>query len=118
MPVKFQKSAYDKAEPKTDGIRIVATRFWPRGLKKEAADLYLPDLAPSADLLKTFLAGEMPWKTFAKLYKDEMKAQKSHIRTLHYLSETAGDTLTVMCACEKPEQCHRSLLAALIEKGG
>lgn len=117
MPVKFQKNAYDPPEPDVDGIRIVATRFWPRGLKKAAADLYLPDLAPSEGLMRALQNDEISWRTFAKDYRAEMKSQKSHIRTLHYLSVKERDTLTVMCACEKPDSCHRSILASLIEKG-
>ena len=115
MPVKFEKSAYDAIEPDVDGVRIVATRFWPRGLSKAARNLYLPDLAPSEPLMRGLQAGEIAWSEFAKRYRAEMKDQRSLIRTLGWMSGR-GETLTVMCSCEKPGRCHRSLLAALIEK--
>ena len=114
MPVRFEKSAYDPVEPRKDGLRIVATRFWPRGLRKEAADLYLPDLAPSETLLRTFQAGEIGWRDFARRYREEMAGQKSHLRTLGWIA--GRGTVTVMCACERPETCHRRILAGLIER--
>lgn len=116
MAVRHEKSAYDPVDLKVDGVRIVATRFWPRGLGKAARDLYLPDLAPSAELLRSYLDEGIDWQTFRRRYTAEMEGQRSLIRTLHWLSEK-GETLTVMCTCEKPERCHRSLLAKLIAKG-
>jgi len=117
MPVGFQKNAYDPVERGKDGVRIVATRFWPRGLKRSAADLYLPDLAPCVALLRAFQGGEVSWREFAGRYRAEMKGQTSHLRTLNWLSRR-GETLTVLCTCEAAERCHRRLLAALIEAAG
>lgn len=79
MPLKFQKSACNPPEPDIDGIRIVATRFWLRGLKKAAADLYLPDTAPSEGFMRALQNNEVSWRNFAKAYRAEMKSQKSHI---------------------------------------
>ncbi len=115
MPVRHRKSIYDPAEPEADGLRVLATRFWPRGVKREAADLYLPDLAPSKDLLQAFQAGDMAWPAFARRYKAEMRGQTSLLRVLRHLSDR-GEAVTVMCACDAPETCHRSLLAGLIAK--
>ncbi len=116
MPVNFEKNAYDPIQRRKDGLRIIATRFWPRGLKKAAANLYLPDLAPSKDLLRNFQGDEITWREFSKRYRHEMKSQKSHLRTLNWLS-TRGDTVTVLCTCDDPDRCHRRLLANLIERG-
>ena len=117
MPVKFEKNAYDPVQRRKDGLRIIATRFWPRGLGKSAADLYLPDLAPSKGLLRDIQDDEITWREFAKRYRAEMKSQKSHLRTLNWLSKR-GDALTVMCTCDGPDRCHRRLLASLIKRGG
>lgn len=116
MPVRCEKNAYDPVQPRKDGLRIVATRFWPRGLTKDAADLYLPDLSPSVELLSAFRCGEITWREFAKRYRREMIAQRSHIRTLNWI-HLRGETLTVLCACEDATRCHRRLLAGLIERG-
>ena len=116
MTVHFQKNAYDPPEPEADGLRVVATRYWPRGLPKAAADLYLPGLSPSKELLHAFQDGDISWRTFASRYKAEMQGQAAALRTLHWLSQR--QPVTVMCVCDPPDRCHRSLLADLIEKAG
>ena len=116
MPVMFEKSAWDTRQSRKDGLRILATRYWPRGLTRDQVDLYLPDLAPSKELLAERQAGEIEHPEFRHRYREEMKQQKSLIRTLHWLSE-GGQILTVMCNCEESTYCHRRILAGLIEKG-
>jgi len=115
MSVNAAKTVYDPAEPELDGLRILATRFWPRGVGRAAADLYLPDLAPSKALLAAFKSGEVGWPEFKRRYRDEMKGQKSLLRTLHWL-DARGEAITVMCSCEATEQCHRYLLKELIAR--
>ena len=116
MPIKFEKSAFDPVQPRIDGLRIIATRYWPRGLEKAAADLYLPDLAPSSDLLYERQHEGMSHRAFRKQYRLEMKSQKSLIRLLHWMSES-GRNITVMCTCELPDSCHRKILARMIDRG-
>jgi uncharacterized protein YeaO (DUF488 family) len=65
--------------------------------------------------VKGFLAGKMKWKTFASSYRKEIAAQKSLLRTLKFMSDE-GRPITLLCACEKPDQCHRRLLRDAIEK--
>ena len=47
------KRVYDAPE-ESDGYRILIDRLWPRGMKKEAAELsdWAKDIAPSTDLRK------------------------------------------------------------------
>lgn len=117
MPVHFAKNVFDPADPAADGLRVLATRFWPRGVKKDAADLYLPDLAPSKALVQAFKAGDMTWPEFKRRYKAEMRGQTSLLRTLRWL-DRRGDDITLLCACDAPERCHRSILADLVGRAG
>ena len=117
MTVHAEKTIFDPVEPERDGLRILATRFWPRGVKRDAADLYLPDLAPSKDLLQAFKAGDIAWAEFKRSYKTQMKAQTSLLRTLRWL-DARGDDVTVMCSCESTEHCHRYVLKDLIADAG
>jgi len=50
MKIKL-KRAYEEPDP-TDGTRILVDRLWPRGLTKAKAaiDLWLKELAPTAEL--------------------------------------------------------------------
>jgi uncharacterized protein YeaO (DUF488 family) len=49
------KRAYQKPD-KTDGMRILVDRLWPRGLtkRKAAIDLWLKEIAPTMELRRWF----------------------------------------------------------------
>ncbi len=114
MPVLIEKSAFAPTG-KGDGLRLLVTRFKPFGLGKKDWHLWLADLAPSKALVKGFLAGTMSWKDFAARYKKEIAGQKSLLRTLRFLSGE-GRPITLLCACDTPDRCHRRLLRDAIEK--
>jgi uncharacterized protein YeaO (DUF488 family) len=72
MPVAL-KRAYDKPAP-ADGVRVLVDRLWPRGVKKEKAqiDAWLRDLAPSTQLRRWFHARPAQWPLFRKRYLEEL----------------------------------------------
>jgi len=113
MPILTEKNTSDVKAP-ADGLRLLVTRFWPRGVAKTKVDLYLPDLAPSAKLVHAFKSDRMPWRDFAGAYRREMRAQTSLLRVLGHL-QRHGETITLLCACRDAARCHRSLLKSLIE---
>jgi len=114
MPLLIEKGAYAPAGQE-DGLRLLVTRFKPYGLGKKDYDLWLRDLSPSSALVKGFQAGKLAWPRFATAYRKEVQAQKSLLRTLKFMSEE-GRAITLLCACEKPDQCHRRLLRDAIAK--
>lgn len=114
MPLLIEKGAYAPAG-KEDGLRLLVTRFKPYGLGKKDYDLWLRDLSPSAALVKGFQAGKLDWKRFAGQYRKEIEAQKSLLRMLKFMSDE-GRPITLLCACAKPDQCHRRLLRDAIER--
>ena len=107
------KNIYDLPEP-TDGSRVLATRYWPRGVPKGAADEYARALSPSEELLRSFKDGRIDWWSFRKRYLEEMQSPEAQgeIRRLARLAATRP--LTVMCVCKDATRCHRTLLAELI----
>ena len=77
------KRVYD--EPSTaDGLRILVERLWPRGVTKAKAkiDLWLKDVAPSAELRKWFGHDPAKWEQFKKRYWDELRQNPSAVETL------------------------------------
>jgi uncharacterized protein YeaO (DUF488 family) len=113
-----------------DGLRILATRFRGRGLPVDRYDVWMPNLAPSENLLKGFLAGAIPWDEFARRYREQIgdaasldaenhtiknHGQKFTLRLLRHLAEAANVTLLCHCA-EEEMHCHRHLLKKLIER--
>jgi uncharacterized protein YeaO (DUF488 family) len=63
-------------EPKvrTDGVRVLVDRLWPRGLSKARAgvDEWLRDLSPSDDLRRWYHARPDHWLSFRKKYLKEL----------------------------------------------
>ncbi len=58
----------------TDGFRVLVDRLWPRGVKKETAniDLWLKEIAPSTELRKWFNHTPSRWPEFSKKYHQEL----------------------------------------------
>ena len=48
------KSIYEPSEENDDGIRVLITRFYPRGIKKKKFDCWIRELSPSGDLLNNY----------------------------------------------------------------
>jgi uncharacterized protein YeaO (DUF488 family) len=78
------KRAYE--HPSTaDGVRVLVDRLWPRGLSRTAAavDLWLKDLAPSAELRRWFAHDPRKWKEFCRRYAAELDANSRAVAALH-----------------------------------
>ena len=80
------KRAYEPPA-KTDGLRILVERLWPRGLTKERAaiDHWVKDLAPSPALRSWY--GHQPerWPEFRKRYSEELAGQQAALGALKAL---------------------------------
>jgi uncharacterized protein YeaO (DUF488 family) len=98
----------------------------PRGVPKaehasrDFYDVWLPDLAPSENLVKQALAasGDRAWRAFTRRYRAEMRRPEA-ARLLWLLAALSHKTdLSVGCYCAEEAHCHRSVLrAVLIEQG-
>ena len=58
----------------SDGFRILVDRLWPRGIKKEKAqiDIWMKEVAPSTTLRKWFAHDPEKWPDFVSRYKKEL----------------------------------------------
>lgn len=107
------KSVYEKPS-EADGHRVLATRYWPRGVPKKSADEYVAALAPSRALLHQYRQGELDWRAFRNQYLSEMRSETAQ-GEIHRLAKLACSApVTVMCVCKDEDRCHRSLLKRLI----
>lgn len=109
-----------------EGLRIGTVRRPPRGVpKKNYApenwfDVWFPDLAPSAELLKLGRSAltEAEWRVFLRKYRAEM-AEPEKSRTLDLLAYLSRQTnFSVGCYCADEQHCHRSILRALLLERG
>jgi len=109
-----------------EGLRIGTVRRPPRGVpKSEYAsqnwyDVWLPNVAPTAELMKLGQAAESEkdWAVFLRKYRREM-ADPEKGRILDVLAALSHDSnLSVGCYCENEERCHRSVLRELLAERG
>lgn len=72
---------------KEDGFRILVDRPWPRGLKKSEAgvDLWLREIAPSAELRKWFNHEPQRWDEFVADYNFQLKRSENLVTELKCL---------------------------------
>lgn len=109
-----------------EGVRIGTVRHPPRGVPKAQHavqnwyDVWLPELAPSRELVKRAQSAESPkqWAAFIKSYRAEMAApEREHLlQTLAVLSR--GTDFSVGCYCADESRCHRTVLRQLLEEHG
>jgi uncharacterized protein YeaO (DUF488 family) len=71
------KRAYEDSSP-DDGTRILVERLWPRGVSKDKAaiDLWLKEVAPSADLRKWYSHDPDKWAEFRRRYQAELDEKR------------------------------------------
>jgi uncharacterized protein YeaO (DUF488 family) len=110
-----------------EGLRIGTVRRPPRGVPKaEFAsrnfyDVWLPDLAPSEELVKFAQAAgddDKHWNAFAKRYRAEMNRPEK-ARLLDLLAGLSRQTdFAVGCYCADECRCHRSVLRELLAARG
>ena len=109
-----------------EGLRVGTVRRPPRGVPKERFasddwyDVWLPQLSPSADLVKEALGTTTPkeWQAFVKKYRAEMNTA-DNARLIALLAALSQNTnLSVGCYCEDEAHCHRSVLRELLTEAG
>lgn len=83
------KRVYESPSPK-DGQRILVDRLWPRGLSKADAkvDVWLKDIAPSAELRQWFGHDPAKWDEFQQRFIKELSANTEAVSALHNLLKT------------------------------
>ncbi|MBI2768128.1 MAG: DUF488 family protein [Burkholderiales bacterium] len=109
-----------------EGLRLGTVRRPPRGVPKtefasrDYYDTWLPNLAPSAELMAQGKIAEddKAWAAFSRKYAQEM-AQPDASHLLDMLAALSHQTSFAMgCYCDDENRCHRSLLRGLLAARG
>jgi uncharacterized protein YeaO (DUF488 family) len=97
---------------KSDGMRVLVDKLWPRGLKKTNAklDLWMKEVAPSTELRKWFGHEPEKFAEFKRRYKKELS--KDALNELRKLGK--GKTVTLLYGAKDPEQNQAAVLLALL----
>ncbi|HEV8404568.1 MAG TPA: DUF488 family protein [Nitrososphaera sp.] len=110
------KSIFQPREAK-DGIRILITRYYPRGVKKGHFDEWAKQLSPSPDLLFKYKQGQYNWTSFKKNLLLELRESVDSLDAIYALNDAMKSTeITLLCYEKDRQPCHRHLVKDLIEK--
>ena len=124
MTVRIVRLGTPRAE--NEGLRIGTVRQPPRGVPKVQYashnwyDVWFPNLAPSAELLKLVRGAnaDAGWKAFSRRYRAEM-AEPEKSRALDLFAALSHQTnFSVGCYCADEQRCHRSILRSLLLERG
>jgi uncharacterized protein YeaO (DUF488 family) len=108
------KRVYENPSPK-DGLRVLVERLWPRGLTKEraAVDLWVKDVAPSAELRKWFGHDPARWEQFQERYRQELRQKKDAVQLLRQKGKES--TVTLVYAARDEDHNGALVLKRLLQ---
>ena len=109
------KRIYESASAR-DGFRVLVDRLWPRGVKKEKAeiDTWLKEIGPSNELRKWFNHDPEKWNEFKKRYSKELKGSEA-VKTLLGHAEK-NKKLTLLYSAKDEEHNQAVALQKYMEK--
>lgn len=97
------KRIYDEPAAE-DGFRVLVDRLWPRGVSKERAhiDLWLKEVAPSAELRRWFHHEAPLFDEFTARYRAELDGNPAAVDELRDLVR-AHPVVTLLVGARDPE---------------
>lgn len=116
MELKMKRIYESPAE--ADCFRILVDRLWPRGVKKEVAqlDAWLKESAPSPDLRKWFDHDPEKFAVFKERYEEELLTNdKSAAAVAEILKQLEATDVTLVYAARDPEINHVVVLRDFVE---
>lgn len=120
-------------ERKPYGLRVLTMRKWPRGVRRDNIDVWVPSAGPTIELLTAYHTRSIVWEEFLTLYRLDQQSQRTcrvvtyeggqprqedfPYRSLDHLKllERQYGTVTVLC-WENGPLCHRYTLVELLQE--
>lgn len=112
----FVKRVYEEPS-KTDGVRILVDRLWPRGISKVQANITIwpKEITPSNELRRWFhVDREKRFKDFEKKYMIELQVQKGAAKELFKVCKTKK--VTLITAVKDIERSHIPTLITFLSR--
>lgn len=110
MKVKLRR-AYDPPEA-GEQLRVLVDRLWPRGLKREAVDLWLKEIAPSSELRKWYGHVTERWPSFRAKYRKELERNAEAVAELKRAAR--GKSVTLLYGARDREHNQAVVLAEFL----
>jgi uncharacterized protein YeaO (DUF488 family) len=109
------KRIYESPDP-SDGFRVLVDRLWPRGISKERAalDLWMKEIAPSAELRRWFGHDPERWTEFQVRYRAELKKHEPDLAELR--AKMRKGTVTLLFGARDVEHNEAVVLQKLLSR--
>jgi len=92
------------------------TRYYPRGVRKDAFDEWLRALSPSPQLLFQYKDKKINWETFKDRFLSELANSIDSVEIINILhDEMKSDVITLLCFEKAGVPCHRHIIKDVIE---
>src|SRR4051794_2519916 len=106
---------YDPPEP-DDGMRVLVDRLWPRGIKKQAAQIddWMKEIAPSEELRRWYDHEPRGWAAFEERYREELREPDRQTLVDRLAVEAAKQPVTLLCAAKDAEHSNAAVLAEVL----
>lgn len=96
---------------------MLVMRLWPRGVRRERVDRWLPDLGPPLPLLRAYRSGGLGWHAFRRQYLAGLRAPEARAALAELRALARRGPVTLLCGCPNPGRCHRTLLQRALARG-
>jgi len=100
-----------------DGTRILVMRLWPRGVRREHVDLWLPALGTDPALIWAWKGGKLGWAELRRRYLDGLKSPEAQQALEELRGLARKGPVTLLCSCPEEARCHRGILKAFLARG-
>ena len=104
---------------RSDGVRVLVDRVWPRGVSKEDAHLdeWLREVAPSSELRRWYGHAPERFAEFRRRYLAELRDPQRQESTQHLRSLARTQDLTLLTATRDVEHSQAAVLAEWLGHG-
>lgn len=106
------RRVYDRPA-RSDGVRVLVDRVWPRGMRKEDAHLdeWVRDLAPSTELRRWYGHDPERFAEFRRRYEAELREPRRQELAEHLRSLARARSVTLLTATRDLEHSQAAVLA-------
>jgi uncharacterized protein YeaO (DUF488 family) len=116
MPVRMVR-IYDDDQDPAGAKRILVDRLWPRGVKKERAQLdeWMKDVAPSADLRTWYGHEPSRFSEFSRRYRAELRRDPAASALDRLVEMARQGPVTLLTATRDLERSGAAVLANVVK---
>lgn len=111
------KRVYSEPD-KSDGVRLLVDRLWPRGIKKSdlLLDEWIKDLAPDPETRRKFGHHPENWKEFKSKYLKELRAPHAQEKIENIVKLARKMNLTLLYSARDEEFNNARVLKEVLER--